>query len=255
LGDEVFALTLTWIAVGIAGPSASLIPALQSAALLATAVFGGLLVDRRDPARTLRAAALLRATNAAALVGVLWVAGPSLPVLAAAAVVMSATRAFTEPSVQMVLPRLAEGREMIRASTALFDSTLRFARVTAPLLVGAAQALSAPMWLLAAAVAGQLGLAAAARAGVRGGLFPRRGGRTVGDRLHLREGGVHGRHVVADDHRVLVVPVGVVAGKGDRPRQPLVGEGERPHIAPQDPPRLRRDHRFGKVRPGHVTSP
>ena len=163
LGDEVFALTLTWIAVGIAGPTASLIPALQSAALLATAVFGGLIVDRRDPARTLRAAALVRATNAALLVAALWVAGPTLPVLAAAAVVMTATRAFTEPSVQMVLPRLAEGREMIRASTALFDSTLRFARVTAPLVVGGAQALFAPMWLLVAAVAGQLGLAAAAR--------------------------------------------------------------------------------------------
>ena len=163
MGDEVFALTLTWVAVGIAGPSASLIPALQSAALLATAVFGGLLVDRRDPARTLRVAALLRATNAALLVAALWALGPSLALLAAAAVVMAATRAFTEPSVQMVLPRLAEGREMIRASTALFDSTLRFARVTAPLLVGAAQALFAPMWLLGAAVAGQIGLAAAAR--------------------------------------------------------------------------------------------
>jgi hypothetical protein len=52
---------------------------------------------------------------------------------------------------------------MMRAATALFDSTLRFARVTAPLLVGAAQAVLAPVWLLGAAAVGQIGLALAAR--------------------------------------------------------------------------------------------
>lgn len=163
LGDEVFTLTLTWVAVGVAGPAASLIPALQSAALLATALFGGLLVDRRDPRAILIVAASLRAVNVATLVAVLWLAGPSLPVLTAAAIVMSATRAFTEPSVQQILPRIVGGGEMMRASTALFDSTLRFARVTAPLLVGAAQAVLAPVWLLGAAAVGQIGLALAAR--------------------------------------------------------------------------------------------
>jgi MFS transporter, DHA3 family, macrolide efflux protein len=168
LGDEVFTLTLTWVAVGVAGPAASLIPALQSAALLATALFGGLLVDRRDPRAILIVAASLRAVNVATLVGVLWLAGPSLPVLTAAAIVMSATRAFTEPSVQQILPRIVGGGEMMRASTALFDSTLRFARVTAPLLVGAAQAVLAPVWLLGAAAVGQISLALAARSLPRG---------------------------------------------------------------------------------------
>ena len=137
IGDQLYAVALTWIAVGVLGPAAGYLTALQSACILLSVLFAGRWLDRWDQRRTLIADYLVEAA-ALALVVIAWTAAgaasPALLVLAV--IVLSVGIGITRPAVQAVLPELLPSRAQLPAANALIDSTERIARLAGPLIVG-----------------------------------------------------------------------------------------------------------------------
>ncbi len=137
IGDQLYAVALAWIAVGVLGPAAGYLTALQSACVLLSVLFAGRWLDRWHPRRTLIADYLVEAA-ALALVVLAWTAtGAASPVLLVfAVVVLSAGIGITRPAVQAILPELLPDRAQLPAANALIDSTERIARLAGPLIVG-----------------------------------------------------------------------------------------------------------------------
>ena len=68
VGDQLFAVVLAWIAVGVLGTAAGYLTAMQAAVVLTTALLGGRWADRRGHRRLMIAADLGRATVLAGLI-------------------------------------------------------------------------------------------------------------------------------------------------------------------------------------------
>ncbi len=149
LGDELYAVAIGWIAVGVLGESAGYLSAGRAAVVLLTAIFGGGLADGWNRQRTMVAADLLRAAALAALVGTWAATGQPSPILLALAVILlAACEAFFEPALQTILPALSPKPDMLVAINGLFDATDRLARLLGPSLIAVIGALVAPMHFL-----------------------------------------------------------------------------------------------------------
>lgn len=136
LGDQLYIVALTWIAVGVFGTAAGYLSALQALVVLATALLGGAWADRREQRRMMIAADLVRSAVLLVLVAAWAAAGTPPPVLLIVAVlVLAAGQAFFQPALQTVLPGIAEV-QLLPAANALFDTTDRIARLLGPGLVG-----------------------------------------------------------------------------------------------------------------------
>ena len=85
IGDQLYAVALSWIAVGVLGAGAGYLTALQSGCILFSVLSAGFWLDRWDSRRVLVADYLVEAT-ALALVVMAWTqtgsASPTLLVLA-----------------------------------------------------------------------------------------------------------------------------------------------------------------------------
>ena len=137
IGDQLYAVALTWIAVGVLGPAAGYLTALQSACILLSVLFAGRWLDRWDQRRTLIADYLVEAAALALAVAAWTVAGGASPaLLVLAVIVLSVGIGITRPAVQAVLPELLPDRAQLPAANALIDSTERIARLAGPLIVG-----------------------------------------------------------------------------------------------------------------------
>jgi MFS transporter, DHA3 family, macrolide efflux protein len=136
LGDQLYAVALTWIAVGVLGPKAGYLGALQAFIALLAVVGIGIWADRWEQLRGMIAADLASAT---VLLGVVAVAsisgGPGVTGLVCAIVVLAVGQAVFKPALQAVLPTVAEDVRLLPAANALLDATGRIARFLGPGLV------------------------------------------------------------------------------------------------------------------------
>jgi MFS family permease len=137
MGDQLYAVALVWVAVGVFGPAAGYLTALQAGCGLMAALFAGRWADRWDRRRAMAGADFARASILLLLVAVWLLTGaPPAMGLAAAIVVLAAGEAVFRPSLAALMPALLPDRSTLPATNALFDTTDRTARLIGPGLVG-----------------------------------------------------------------------------------------------------------------------
>ena len=136
LGDQLYGVALSWIAVEVLSADAGYLTALRAAVMLLAALGIGHWADRRAPLRSMIGADLARAAILLIVVA-LWSATgqPSILQLATAILVLSLGEVVFEPALQSVLPALVEDRSLLPAANGLLDATERSARLLGPGLV------------------------------------------------------------------------------------------------------------------------
>jgi DHA3 family macrolide efflux protein-like MFS transporter len=136
VGDQLYAVALSWIAVAVFGAAAGYLGALQAATVLVTLVGSGHWADRRADRSVMIAADLSRAAVLVAVVGA-WLAVSHPPALGLvlAVLVLAAGQALFRPALQATLPGLVPDRTLLPATNGLLDSTDRIARLLGPGLV------------------------------------------------------------------------------------------------------------------------
>jgi MFS family permease len=137
VGDQLFAVALAWIAVGVLGTAAGYLTALQAACVLATALLGGRWADRRQHRRLMVAADLAR-TAILGVVVLAWLLRGMPPgwTLVLAVVGLAAGQALFRPALQALVPVVVPERSLLPAANALLDTTDRIARLLGPGIVG-----------------------------------------------------------------------------------------------------------------------
>ena len=136
-GDQLYAVTLGWVAVGALGAAAGYLTALQFAVLLLAVLGLGGWADTWDQRRAMIAADLGRAA-VLLLVAAAWIAAgaPTAPTLVAAVVLLAVGQAVFQPALQSVLPGVVAEPALLPAANGLLDATERSARLLGPALVG-----------------------------------------------------------------------------------------------------------------------
>jgi MFS family permease len=137
VGDEIYKVALTWIAVGLIGAKAGYISAAQAGAVLVFGLLGGYWADRWDPRRTMLFSDIARGLIVMLPVIWAWFFPPNIMLLLMVAISISAFSAFFEPALQSLIPRLVQNRELLQATNGLMGTTNRLARAVGPSLVGA----------------------------------------------------------------------------------------------------------------------
>jgi hypothetical protein len=142
LGEQLFTVVLSWVAVGAFGAAAGYLTALQAGVLVAVALAAGSWADRRRQTAVMIGADLARAVVLLATVAA-WLAGGHPPAwsLIACMFVLGGGVALFRPAMQATLPPLVRDRGVLPAANALFDATDRIARLIAPAMVGFTAAL------------------------------------------------------------------------------------------------------------------
>ena len=145
IGDQLYAVALSWIAVGLFGSAAGYLTALQAAIVLVTALLGGHWADRVEHRRLMITADMTRAAVLVSVVAVWGILGhPPAWGLVVAVVVLAVGQALFRPALQAILPDLVPIPALLPATNALLDTTDRIARLLGPGLV-ALLAASLPM--------------------------------------------------------------------------------------------------------------
>ncbi len=137
IGDQAYAVAMSWITVDLFGAYAGWLVALGPFALLVTALFGGGWADRWSLAGAMIGSDLLRAAILVAVVAAWsWSGQPSATGLVLAVMTLGAAQAVFRPALQATLPALVPDRAILPAANALLDATERVARLVGPALAG-----------------------------------------------------------------------------------------------------------------------
>jgi DHA3 family macrolide efflux protein-like MFS transporter len=136
VGDEIYRVGLTWLAVGLIGPDTGYLNAAQAAALMILSFVGGKWADHWDPFKTMVRVDLLRAFIVLSPVVYSFFAPVPFALLCAMALSLSALGAFFDPALQMIMPRFAPDPATLRGANGLMGTTIRMARMIGPLIVG-----------------------------------------------------------------------------------------------------------------------
>ncbi len=138
IGDQLFAVALIWIAVGLLGPWAGYLPALGATIVLATALLAGHWADFWEPRSAMIGADLARAV-ALVLAFLQWSVwgGISAETLVGLTSILSMGQAIFRPALQGMLAPLVGAPERLPAANALLDTTDRIARLLGPGVVAA----------------------------------------------------------------------------------------------------------------------
>ena len=136
VGDELFSVAISWVAVQVLGTGAGYLRALQALVILGVALLAGRWADRRPHRRVMILADLGRAATLAVLV-LAWLAAGSPPAwcLVGGVVAVAAGQALFRPALQATLPQTVRAAADLPAANALLDSTDRIARLLGPGLV------------------------------------------------------------------------------------------------------------------------
>ena len=136
IGDEIYRVGLTWMAVGLIGADTGYLTAAQAGSLMLLSVVGGKWADQWDTLQTMIRIDLARAVIVLIPVAYALFAPVPLWLLATVAVVLSGLGAFFDPALQTALPRFLTDAKLLRAATGLMSTTTRLARMVGPALVG-----------------------------------------------------------------------------------------------------------------------
>lgn len=136
IGDQVYGVGLTWLAVGLMGPDTGLLNAGQSATLMLLSFTAGHWADRWRPLQTMVRVDLLRAAIALLPVFVHFLMPVPLWLLVVVALSLSGLGAFFDPALQSMLPHFAREPGELRAANGLMATTFRLARMVGPASVG-----------------------------------------------------------------------------------------------------------------------
>ncbi|ASG23395.1 MFS transporter [Nitrospirillum viridazoti] len=148
VGDQLHQMALVWLAVGLVGPDTGYVAAADTVALMTVALLAGAWVERWDQGSVMMAADLARAGLAAVPVLAALTGHLTLWTLVVPSVALSALAGLFDPALQASLPRLTADRSLLAATNALFDGTLRLARLVGPTLAGALATLMPPVALM-----------------------------------------------------------------------------------------------------------
>jgi DHA3 family macrolide efflux protein-like MFS transporter len=136
VGDQLYAVALIWIAVGVLGSNAGYLSALQAFIALSAVLFIGVWADRWEQLRGMIAADLASAAVPVGVVAAALVSGsPGITGLVCAIVVLALGRAVFRPALQSLLPTVVEDARLLPAANGLLDATDRIARLLGPGLV------------------------------------------------------------------------------------------------------------------------
>ena len=137
IGDQLYSVALTWIAVGVLGANAGYLTALQAGIVLLVVLGIGRWADRWDSRFSMIGADLCRAGVLLAIVLPWMTTGviSSLQLVGAVAVLAIGQSVF-QPALQTILPRLIEDKGLLPAANGLLDATDRSARLLGPGLIG-----------------------------------------------------------------------------------------------------------------------
>ena len=136
IGDEIYRVGLTWLAVGLIGADTGYLSAAQAASLMLLSFVGGKWADHWDALQTMFRIDLVRALIVLIPVAYSFVAPVPLWLLVVVAVVLSGLGAFFDPALQTALPRFLTDAPRLRTATGLMSTTTRLARMVGPALVG-----------------------------------------------------------------------------------------------------------------------
>jgi DHA3 family macrolide efflux protein-like MFS transporter len=136
IGDEIYRVGLTWLAVGLIGADTGYLTAGQSATLMILSFVGGKWADHWDPLRTMIRVDLIRALIVLIPVVYSYFAPVPLSLLIVVALILSGLGAFFDPAMQTVLPSFSPDRQTLQAATGLMMTTTRLARMIGPAIVG-----------------------------------------------------------------------------------------------------------------------
>lgn len=136
LGDQLYAVALSWIAVDVFGEGAGYLRAFAALAGLLATLLVGSWADRLDQHWGMVTADLGRAGMLLVLVVVWQIAGaPTAAMLVAVILVLAVGEAMFRPALQTVLPHLVADRGLLQAANGLLDATDRSARLIGPGLI------------------------------------------------------------------------------------------------------------------------
>src|SRR5690242_12282980 len=130
IGDQLYAVALSWIAVSVFGAAAGYLTALQGFVVLLAALGIGRWADRWEPQASLIGADLARA-GTLILVVAAWLASgaPGPASLVVAVIILAGGQAVFQPALQTVLPCLAADIRLLPATNGLIDTSERTARL------------------------------------------------------------------------------------------------------------------------------
>lgn len=161
IGVELHGIAVLWLAIGIAGPQASLLPMAQSAVILLVSLGAGLFADRVAPRAMMIGTDLLSALAALLPVVLAATQGLTLSTLFASAIGLAALGALFQPALLSTIPEVARTRERIQGLNALLDATTRLSRLAGPFIAGLLNAVLPVIHFLSLTAVGFLASAAA----------------------------------------------------------------------------------------------
>lgn len=135
IGDEIYRVGLTWLAVGILKTNTGFINAGQMASLMLVSFLGGKWADRLDPLTMMKRVDLIRALLVLIPVLIYYITDLSLPVLILVAFSVSGLNAFFDPAVQATLPIISKDPATLHDTNGLMSTTTRSARLIGPTIV------------------------------------------------------------------------------------------------------------------------
>ena len=136
IGDEVFRVAFTWLAVQSIGSDAGYLNSLQLFAVLIFGIFGGKWADQWNPYQTMVRVDLARSLITLIPVILFYLHRPSFTLLVIASILLSGLNAFFEPALQSILPFVAKDPSTRKAANGLMSTTIRLARVLGPCMIG-----------------------------------------------------------------------------------------------------------------------
>jgi MFS transporter, DHA3 family, macrolide efflux protein len=136
VGDQLYAVALTWIAVGVLGSNAGYLGAVQAFIGLLAVLSVGIWADRWESTRAMIAADVASAAVLLGVVAAAMLSGrPSVSGLVCAIVVLALGQAVFQPALQSVIPAVIADPAELPAANGLMDATGRIARLLGPGIV------------------------------------------------------------------------------------------------------------------------
>jgi DHA3 family macrolide efflux protein-like MFS transporter len=148
-GDEVYRVAFVWVSVSVIGANTGYLAASQYFILLLVTLFGGKWADHWSLSKTMVRSDWIRAILV--MIPVLYyyfdhglhpgstdpAIGVSMPLLWLISLGVMGVGGFFEPAFQALFPHFCNSTSLLKQSTGLMSTTLRLARILAPMIIGA----------------------------------------------------------------------------------------------------------------------